>query len=347
MKIGSLLVILAVVLAVLGAGLSYSGYNESLRVSTLTSTQSYTSTSTKTIASTRTETSVITSSSIVSILDQVIDIRGIEGTIYCGYYDSVSSSIDAGMVNVSFNSDGGRVSFWMLTEDSYRQWTARRSEGCQINAVSKMYKPDSVSYESTTNIPATATYYFVFLNENNDPVSITLHVDGGMHTEVLTTTREQVDYLTQATPFVTETVSFSTHPVGLGLLFYSGIGLIIVAGIVLAVSRMKGAAPRTVQPSKPQPAPPVSMPAQGQTEDTRYVQYLAKLDELRNRGEISREIYQKLKDDYWSKLEGARLPASSPVQPPEAEPPVGKFCIDCAAPLPAHATFCNKCGTKQ
>jgi hypothetical protein len=24
-----------------------------------------------------------------------------------------------------------------------------------------------------------------------------------------------------------------------------------------------------------------------------------------------------------------------------------KFCINCGAPLPAHATFCNKCGTKQ
>jgi len=96
---------------------------------------------------------------------------------------------------------------------------------------------------------------------------------------------------------------------------------------------------RTASPLKPVP--------QVQEEDPRYVEYLARLEELRTRGEISREIYQKLKDDYWSKLEGARPPASSPVQPPEAEPPVGKFCIDCAAPLPAHAIFCNKCGTKQ
>jgi hypothetical protein len=295
MKIGSLLVILAVVLAVLGAGLSYSGYNESLRVSTVTSTQSYTSTSTKTIASTRTETSVITSSSIVSILDQVIDIPGIKGTKYCGYYDSVSSTIDAGKVNVSFNSDGGRVSFWMLTEDGWKQWTARRSEGCEINVVSKMYKPNSVSYESTTNIPATATYYFVFLNMNNGPVSITLHVDGGVQTNVLTKTKEQVQYSTQESPFVTEAVSFSTTPVGLGLLFYSGIGLIIVAGVVLAVSRIKSAAPR---PAKPSPLAPVA-------------------------------------------------PAAPSVSPPRQESAPGKFCVNCGAPLPVRATFCNKCGTKQ
>jgi len=237
------------------------------------------------------------------------------------------------------------VDFWMLREDQFKAFEARHE--VEPGVLSIMEKRRSSSYEGTANIQTSGTYYFVFLNKNNGPVSITLHVDGGMQTEVVTSMNEQVGYLTQTTPFVTETVSFSTHPVGLGLLFYSGIGLIIVAGIVLAVSRMKGAAPRTVQLSKPQPAPPVSMPAQGQTEDTRYVQYLAKLDELRNRGEISKEIYQKLKDDYWSKLEGARPPASSPVQPPEAEPPVGKFCIDCAAPLPAHAIFCNKCGTKQ
>jgi hypothetical protein len=248
MKIGSLLVALAVVLVVVGAGLSYSGYSESLRVSTVTSTQSFTTTSTQTIASTRTETSVITASSTLSILDQVIDISGIKDTKYCGIYDSVSSSIDAGTVNVSFNSDGGRVTFWMLAEDNYKQWTVR-PEGCEINVFSKMYKANVASYESTTNIPATATYYFVFLNMNNGPVSITLHVDGGMHTEVLTTTREQVSYSTQATPFVTESMSLSTTSAGLGLLFYAGIGLVIVAGVVLAVSRIKGAAPR--------PAPPV------------------------------------------------------------------------------------------
>lgn len=83
MKIGSLLVILAVALAVLGAGVSYSGHNESLRVQTVTSTQTYTSTSTRTIASTRTETILITTSSTLSILDQVLDIRGIKDTL-CG-----------------------------------------------------------------------------------------------------------------------------------------------------------------------------------------------------------------------------------------------------------------------
>jgi hypothetical protein len=248
MKIGGLLVALAVVLVVVGAGLSYSGYSESLRVSTVTSTQSFTTTSTRTIASTRTETSVITTSSTLLILDQVFDIQGINGsTRYCAYFRWVNSTLEAGKVNVSYSSEGGRVDFWILSEIGFKAFQARR--GCEVDVPYVVQKLQSVSYEFTNNIGTSATYYFVFMNQNNGPVSITLHVDGGMHTEVLTTTREQVSYSTQATPFVTESMSVSTTSAGLGLLFYAGIGLVIVAGIVLAVSRIKGAAPR--------PAPPV------------------------------------------------------------------------------------------
>lgn len=32
---------------------------------------------------------------------------------------------------------------------------------------------------------------------------------------------------------------------------------------------------------------------------------------------------------------------------PGAQPLTQKFCMNCGAPLPVHATFCNKCGTKQ
>jgi hypothetical protein len=292
MKLGSLLVVLAVVLAVIGAGLSYSGYSESLRVSTVTNTQSFTATSTNTIASTRTETSVITTSSTISILDQVIDIQGLgEKSMYCGYYDDVSSTIEPGKVNVSYSSDGGPVDFWMLSEDAFKAYEARHECEASVWYVEK--KLYSSSYEFTKDVSTSATYYFVFLNKNKGPVSITLHVDGGMRTEVLTRTKERVDYLTQTIPFVTETVSFSTRTAGLGLLFYPGIGLIIIAGVVLAVSRIKGSVPKPVKPSTVAPVAP-----------------------------------------------------SAPAAPaPESGP--GKFCVNCGASLPAHATFCNKCGTKQ
>jgi len=270
MKIGSLLVILAIVLGVLGAGLSYSGYNESLRVQTVTNTQTYTTTSTNTMASTRTETIVITTSSTLSILDQTLALPGIKDKRYCGYYDYVSSTLEAGKVNVSYRSDGGPVDFWMLSEDGFKAFEARRS--CEVDVVRIAEKLRSSSYEFTKDIRATATYYFAFLNKNNGPVSITLHVDGGMQTNVLTKTKEQVQYSTQGSPFVTETVSFSTTPVGLGLLFYSGIGLIVVAGVILFVGLRKRPAPSPLHGVEPavaaaQPAssviPPSPLPPVG------------------------------------------------------------------------------------
>jgi hypothetical protein len=40
-------------------------------------------------------------------------------------------------------------------------------------------------------------------------------------------------------------------------------------------------------------------------------------------------------------------PAAAMPSPPLAQAPAGKFCINCGASLPEHATFCKKCGTKQ
>lgn len=100
-------------------------------------------------------------------------------------------------------------------------------------------------------------------------------------------------------------------------------------------------------PSKPELSPPANAPAlQTQAQDPRNLEYLARLEELKTRGGISEKSYLKLKDEYWKRLE-APPAAPSPVEPFPAEPLTGKFCINCGASLPAHATFCNKCGTKQ
>jgi ribosomal protein L40E len=39
--------------------------------------------------------------------------------------------------------------------------------------------------------------------------------------------------------------------------------------------------------------------------------------------------------------------ASSPPHHPRAEATAGKFCMNCAAPLPQHAAFCSRCGSRQ
>ena len=36
-----------------------------------------------------------------------------------------------------------------------------------------------------------------------------------------------------------------------------------------------------------------------------------------------------------------------PPAPPGVQPPAGKFCVNCGAPLKVRATYCNECGTKQ
>jgi hypothetical protein len=38
-------------------------------------------------------------------------------------------------------------------------------------------------------------------------------------------------------------------------------------------------------------------------QENRYIRYVAKLEELRTRGDISEETYLKLKDEYWRKFE--------------------------------------------
>jgi len=287
MRTGTVLVILAVLLAILGAGFSYSGYNESFRVTTVTSTQQVTATSTITKA-VGTAVSTVTESGSKVVLSETIDLEAPEKK-YCGYYDWRHASIDAGQVHGSFNSIGGPVDFWMLTETQLGKWNT--TKGCdpllKVAAVASRF--GSISYDFTTNIASSGTYYFAFMNTNTKSVSIQLKVELYYQEVVL---RESTSYSTESSPYVTKTVTVDTRPAGLGLLFFCGIGLIVIAGIVLTLGIKK---------------PPVRSPA--------HV-----------------------------------LPTSSVVAPkvePPSGPTLGRFCIDCGAPIPAHAVFCNKCGSKQ
>jgi len=132
--------------------------------------------------------------------------------------------------------------------------------------------------------------------------------------------------------------------------------IVIVVALGLLARRRKGSSPTQTykppaaalaHPSKAQPSPPANVPAlQAQAQDPRYLEYLAKLEQLKTRGGISEETYLKLKDDYWKRF-GVPPTAPSPVQSSGVEFPAAKFCISCGTSLPSHATFCNKCGTKQ
>ena len=342
MKTGTLLIILAIVTVVAGAGLSFSGYNESLQPVTITSTQSLTTTSTKVMATVRTESIVSMTSSTISIFSDVVEIDP-PSKKYCGFYEHVDLNLDQGTLHVSYSSTGGRVDFWLLNEKQLREW--KRIDGCidlrQVKGVASRFASDS--YDFTVDIPSAGLHYFMFLNTGKNPVSITLSVDGGTVRTEVTMTQRSTSYSTQEILVPTQSVNTITRSAGFGLLFFSGIALIIIGGIVLVVGRSRYR-PQEVASSF-QAATPADVPAlQAQTQDTRYFEILAKLEELKTRGKISEETYHKLKKDYWKNLAGV---APSPLALSGAEPATGKFCMNCGAALPAHVAFCNKCGFKQ
>jgi hypothetical protein len=288
-RTGSVLVALAVVLAVLGAGASYSGYNEGLQTLTVTSTKALTVTSTETVASTSAKSFVTTTRSTNWILEGEVINLDAASEHYCGLYNYLSMSLDAGQVHVSYRTDGRFVDFWMLTAADFTRWEAAHSCVETMTMYGVAHKFYSNAFESTVTLASGGDYYIVFMNENKHyPVVVTLDVDAGIQERQFTVTTESIMYSTHQTVYPTQVVAAVVRPAGLGLLFFSGAGLIVVAAIVLVVSRKRGATESSSAP-------------------------------------IS-----------------TTTPAVSP-----HEPTAGKFCMNCGAPLPSHATFCNKCGSKQ
>ena len=254
---GSLVLAFMIVLAVLGAGLSYLGYNESLGTLTVTASQPVTATSTMTVASTSEESTVMTTSGTSWILqDELIDLQAGTTQVYCGHVESRHVSLEAGQVHVSYSTESTYhpVDFWMLTEDQATRWSNLRYCSQVLAFQGAVTKISRSGYEFTTEIRSAGTYYFVFMNENRYPITVTLNVDAGLQTSEVTVTKAATVYSTQVSPYVTEKVTVSTRPVGFGLLFYAGIGLIAVAVIVLAISKMRSAPPKTVPPSTSAPA---------------------------------------------------------------------------------------------
>jgi len=290
MRMGSVLVVIAVLLAVLGAGASYSGYNQSLQALTVTSTQALTVTSTKTVATTSTESFVMTTRSTGWILESEVISLSAPGQHYCGWYDYRPLSLDAGQVHVSYRTDGRPVDFWLLTADDFKRWEARHTCEDAMTFYGVAHKFGSKAYESTVALASGGDYYIVFMNENkNYPVVITLDVDAGIQERQFTMTAESIMYSTYQTEYPTQIVAAVARPAGLGLVFFSGIGLVVLALVVLVISRRKGAPSPAVAPVAP----------------------------------------------------------ATPAIPPTHEAAAGKFCVNCGAQLPAHAMFCNKCGSKQ
>jgi hypothetical protein len=72
------------------------------------------------------------------------------------------------------------------------------------------------------------------------------------------------------------------------------VAIAIVGAVLLVIA---GLASFLRRPMRPSPA------SQSAASDWRYVEYLAKLEDLKSRGQISEETYLKLRKEYWEKLE--------------------------------------------
>jgi len=241
MKTVGLLLIVSIVITVIGGGLSLMGYNESLQATTSTSTYTSIATSTGVVTLTSTETRVVTTSSGGSVFNEITDLQGTgsnAGVRYCGYYDHWDVYLEAGQVHVSYNSVGSSVYFWLLDQKGWDAWERERTcEG--VIATKGIAKSASKNYETTVGIPLSATYYVVFLNTNKQTATITVNIDSASLPTVVTVTEARTGYSTKTSTVTTEIKKPVSQPAGLGILFFSGIGLVTVAIIGIAVAAMK------------------------------------------------------------------------------------------------------------
>ena len=251
------IVALALVLVALGASLSFSGYNESLQIMTSTETRSYTATLTRTIVLTSTESFVTKTTSANDLRNWIYLSRILPaaGQKYC-YYDFRVLNLTKGQVHVTV---AGAV-FWVLSPGDYERWVGRGT--CEDAALFEGGL--KVPANGLVEVPASGPYYFVFLSPSqlSSPPLILLTVNSIWEGQV-TVTIGRTSYLMQQTAFPTRTVTLSTQPAGFGLIFYMGTGLIVVAGVALAIGGMK--AKRS--PAHSQPKIPIAPPALGYSHD--------------------------------------------------------------------------------
>jgi len=270
------------------------GYNESQQVTTSPST----TTSTGVVTLTSTQTRVVTTFTVPSIYHQNVISMGGASTFTLGRdvyvfvaYRQLDFHVDVGQLHISYsvttNSKIGRgvVDFWLVNDEGLHELNSTAACSMQRHEVMGIVHDfGSSAYDSTVDILSSGTYHIVFINCNQNDATITLNVDYTSPLTSVTMTEVRTVYPTQTKTITTKLMK----PAGLGMPFFSGIGLVAVAVIAIAAVAMK------------------------------------------RRGRV------------------AQLPTTSPVarpSPPQASE--GKFCINCGASLPSHATYCLECGSKQ
>jgi len=251
-KMGNVLLVLAILLAVLGVGASYSGYNASSQIVTETSTEPTSFASTM-VAATTAESSVILTVSTRSLHDVFIIPPGWQqwnAPAMCSW-DWIVMPVKPGKLYVSYSTGpSGSAGFLFGIDYSSVSATELEKEGhpptpwpCSLlkGTVPYSFETGSASYKLTEDVASNGFAIMIFMNGYGSSVTVT--VDAWQEPEQTQVTVTQYHTLWTTTWVPTQVVGLVTHPAGLGSLFYVGVILVVAtigSGVAGLMARRKG-----------------------------------------------------------------------------------------------------------
>ena len=216
----------------IGGGLSFVGYNQSLQQVTVTNTRSFLVTSTLTSTSTSSESLTTSTTTLSPILTDQFMLDA-TGPSHCDTLnnDQITRDhvpVNSGQIHVSFSSSGGPVNFWILSDSQYSAWGNAQTCTARLAIPAVFLRAGTVSFDGIAQIPSTGYYYFVFDNTNQaSSVSVSFEADNLIQVKV-TVTNYVSSYSTQSTTFPTQQVVSQIQPAGFGSIFYLGLAIAIV-----------------------------------------------------------------------------------------------------------------------
>ena len=362
-------------IAVVGGGLSLTGYNESQQLTTSTSTYTSVTTSTGVVTLTSAATRVVTTSTVLWVYHQDVTklqglglgiIPGSGNTVTLCYTQEYDFHVDEGQLRISYNvtTDApfgvGAVDFWLINDEGLHE-LASITNSCmdQRRVMGIAHDFRSSAYDSTVDIPSSGTYHIVFINNGHNDATITLNVDYISPLTAATMTEVHTEYSTQTSTITTEMMKRVSQPVGLGMLFFSGIGLLAVAVIAIAVAMKRRRGENVPQPATsaatPPPAassaPPPSAPQISVRKSTAQQIRPGTTQRPSETAEIghpsprptTKDVVEP-RSDALSKA--APLQAAETMEVERRSSKSAKFCRKCGAKIPRDSVYCEECGTR-
>lgn len=279
MRATGVLLVSSVVLAVLGVGLSYTGYNGNAQTGTMTRTVTTTQSTvvrSTVITGTSVELSIVWTATTKS-LEQSFNVANICYDC-CGIYDSATAELESGKLHISYHSVIAPTptatgiapiigpDFLIMNPNQYQQWVTKGTcfELSQTPAVAKIF--NRPSYEGIVDVPSNGTYYLVVVNRIKDSgVSVTVDLWHDAPQTLVTVTHlhplwgtstlteYSTTYSTYLSTYTVEASQAGTAPYVAYILFVAAVGMLLGAVYVRRAGRSKQKAtgePAGFAPSK-------------------------------------------------------------------------------------------------